>query len=70
MCAGSEKTKENKLEVLKLRFQNFKQGPTESLEELDFRFTTLISEMAALGEGSRYSDAEKVKTIIRGLNQE
>lgn len=25
---------------------------------------------AALGEGSRYSDAEKVKTIIRGLNQE
>jgi len=70
LCAGSEKTKENKLEVLKLRFQNFKQGPTESLEELDFRFTTLISEMAALGEGSRYSDAEKVKTIIRGLNQE
>ena len=59
LCAGSEKTKENKLEVLKLRFQNFKQGPTESLEELDFRFTTLISEMAALGEGSRYSDAEK-----------
>ena len=70
LCAGSEKTKENKLEVLKLRFQKFKQGPTESLEELDFRFTTLISEMAALGEGSRYSDAEKVKTIIRGLNQE
>ena len=32
LCVGSEKTKENKLEVLKLRFQNFKQGPTESLK--------------------------------------
>ena len=47
--------KENKFEVLKLKFQNFKQGPSESLEELDFRFTKLMSDMAALGEEERYT---------------
>ena len=69
ICAGTEKTKENKFEVLKLKFQNFKQGPTETLEGLDFRFTTLMSDMAALGESDRYSNSEKVKTIVRSLNQ-
>ena len=68
ICAGTEKTKENKFEVLKLKFQNFKQGPTETLEELDFRFTTLMSDMAALGESNRYSQSEKIKTIVRSLN--
>ena len=60
--------KENKFEVLKLKFQNFKQGPSESLEELDFRFTKLMSDMAALGEGERYKKSENIKTIIRSLN--
>ena len=34
--AGTEETKENKFEVSTLKFQNFKQGPLDSLEELDF----------------------------------
>ena len=61
LCAGTEKMKENKFEVLKLKFQNFKQGPSESLEELNFRFTKLMS------EGERYIKSEKIKTIIRSL---
>ncbi|WP_137975508.1 hypothetical protein, partial [Salmonella enterica] len=63
--ASTEKIKENKFKVLKLKFQNFKQGPTETLEELDFRFTTLMSEMAPLSESERYSNSKKVKTIVR-----
>lgn len=68
ICVGSQKTKENKFEILKLKFQNFKQGPSETLEQLNFQFAMLISEMAALGESERYSNAEKVKTIVRFLN--
>ena len=32
ICVGTEKTKENKFEVLKLKFQNFKQGPQRLLK--------------------------------------
>lgn len=62
--------KENKLEILKLKFQNFKLGHTQSLKDLDFRITTLMSEMTALGESNRYSNAPRVKTIIKSLNQD
>ena len=68
ICAGTKKNKENRFEVLNLKFQNIKQGTSESLEKLDFLFTKLMSEMASIRESKQYSNSDKIKTIVRSLN--
>ena len=65
ICEGSTKIKENKLSIAMQRFENFKMMPNETLDQLDARFTSLITELASLDK--ELTNKEMVKKIFRSL---
>ncbi|KAL6568829.1 hypothetical protein OROHE_003570 [Orobanche hederae] len=65
ICEGTELSKENKISKLTQQFEFFEMKPTETLEELDLRFTGIVGEIEALGK--IHTQREKILKIFRSL---
>lgn len=68
LCEGSDAIKANKLTVAIQKFETFKMKESESIDQIDCRFTVILDKLTILGK--TYTQQEICLKILRALPKE